>query len=109
MKAIDQLDDLPGAELVVPGLADLKAGRETAEAMLVAAGATKLRILGIALEGELPVMPEHRLYEILAAEFGNNAHSRYNAYIGRLVSFFRALALIRPLESRGVTAHAETC
>jgi hypothetical protein len=35
--------------------------------------------------------PEHRLYLRLAAEGSDAAHSRYNAWIGRLVSFENAL------------------
>lgn len=31
----------------------------------------------------------HRLYGMLAHELGNGAHSRYNAIVRRLVSFFR--------------------
>jgi hypothetical protein len=34
--------------------------------------------------------PEHRLYECLAATESDSAHSRYNALIGRLVSFENA-------------------
>lgn len=91
---------------MIPGLVDLKAGRETVEAMLVAVGSMKLRDLGITVEGKIPEMPEHRLYEMFAAEFGNSAHSRYNAYCGRLVSFFRALTLFRRREAE-TTALAE--
>ena len=36
--------------------------------------------------------PEERLYQRLAAEYGNGAHSRYNALIRQLVSFQRAAA-----------------
>jgi hypothetical protein len=35
--------------------------------------------------------PEHRLYELLAREEPDSAHSRYNALIRRLVSLERAL------------------
>ena len=35
--------------------------------------------------------PEHKLYELLAAEDSDAAHSRYNALIRQLVSFERAL------------------
>ena len=71
------------------GLADLRAGRETAAALLVAIGAPRLGSLGI----EVPMLrtPEHRLYDLLAREESDSAHSRYNALIRRLVSFERAL------------------
>jgi hypothetical protein len=35
--------------------------------------------------------PEHRLYDFLARDEPDAAHSRYNALIRRLVSFERAL------------------
>jgi hypothetical protein len=38
--------------------------------------------------------PEHRLYLRLAAESSDSAHSRYNAWIGRLVSFENALECV---------------
>ncbi len=40
-------DGLPGRELIVAGLDDLRAGRDTVEAMLVATGAPRLRACGI--------------------------------------------------------------
>ena len=81
--------ELPGADLVRKGLDDLRAGRETAAALLVAVGAPRLRRLGI----DVPSVeaPEHRLYDLLAREESDSAHSRYNALIRRLVSFERAL------------------
>ncbi len=37
----------------------------------------------------MPDSPEHRLYELLAVNESDSAHSRYNALIRRLVSFER--------------------
>jgi len=81
---------LPGHELIETGLADLHAGRETIEALLVAIGAPRLRRIGLDLPQELPEQPEHRLYELLEQSSSDLAHSRYNALIRRLVSFERA-------------------
>ena len=81
---------LPGAELIEAGLVDLREHRETAAALLVAIGAPRLRRLGIELPNSLPENPEHRLYELLAKAEPDSAHSRYNAFIRRLVSFERA-------------------
>jgi hypothetical protein len=81
--------ELPGQDLVDAGLRDLERGIESAEALLVSIGAPRLERLGI----ELPVKmddPETRLYQLLAAEDSDSAHSRYNALIRRLVSFERA-------------------
>lgn len=97
MHPAEHFEDLPGAELVVPGLSDLAAGRKTPEAMLVAAGSARLRDSGVEVRGEIPEQPEHELYRLLAEELGNAAHSRYNAMIGRLVSFNRALDRSRSL------------
>jgi len=81
---------LPGEDLVSEGIKDLTMGRETIPALLVAIGAPRLRSIGI----ELPIFyityPEHRLYDLLAADDSDSAHSRYNALIRRLVSFERA-------------------
>jgi hypothetical protein len=89
---------LPGADLVREGLEDLRAGRETAAALLVAIGGPRLRRLGI----DAPVLdsPEHRLYDLLAREHPDSAHSRYNALIRRLVSFERALECERERAER---------
>ena len=83
-------DALPGADLIEAGLADLRERRETAAALLVAIGAPRLRRLGIDLPPALPKNPEHRLYELLARDDSDSAHSRYNALIRRLVSYERA-------------------
>ncbi|HXD34527.1 MAG TPA: hypothetical protein VN643_25635 [Pyrinomonadaceae bacterium] len=81
---------LPGNDLIETGLKDLQAGLETVEALLVAIGAPRLRRIGLDLPEKLPSEPEHRLYELLALEGPDSAHSRYNALIRRLVSFERA-------------------
>jgi len=81
---------LPGNDLIETGLKDLQAGLETVEALLVAIGAPRLRRIGLDLPEKLPSEPEHRLYELLALEGSDSAHSRYNALIRRLVSFERA-------------------
>ena len=80
---------LPGADLVEKGVTDLRAGRETIESLLVSIGAGRLRAAGIDVP-EGPPQPDHRLYQLLAQLFGDDAHGRYNALIRRLVSFERA-------------------
>ena len=81
---------LPGEELVQQGVADLARGLETIPGLLVAIGAPRLRRLGVSLPDVLPEVPEHRLYALLSVTEGDNAHSRYNALIRRLVSFEQA-------------------
>ena len=84
-----KLTSLPGHELVLKGLDDLAGGVESDEALLVSIGAPRLRQAGIEVPEPL-TEPEHRLYERLAAEDSDAAHSRYNALVRRLVSFERA-------------------
>jgi len=84
------IDALPAAELIQQGLDDLRAGVESVEALLVQIGAPRLRDLGIEVPDSPTGRPEHRLYEILAREDPDSAHSRYNALVRRLVSFERA-------------------
>lgn len=83
-------DALPGADLVRQGLADLSRGIESIPALLVAIGAPRLRRAGIDVPNVPFPSPEHRLYDRLAGEDPDGAHSRYNALIRRLVSFERA-------------------
>lgn len=81
---------LPGEDLIEAGVQDLRAGRETIAALLVAIGSPRLRRLGLELPSLLPQEPEHRLYNLLAQDDQDSAHSRYNAFIRRLVSYERA-------------------
>lgn len=86
---------LPANELISTGIQDLQNERETIAALLVAIGAPKLRSLGLNLPRTLPSNPEHRLYDLLALDGSNSAHSRYNALIRKLVSFQRAMECVR--------------
>jgi hypothetical protein len=80
---------LPGADLVSKGISDLERGVESREALLVSIGAARLHALGFDVARPI-ASPEHRLYELLAADDPDAAHSRYNALVRRLVSFERA-------------------
>lgn len=94
MKVLADLGSLPGARLVQSGVADLEAGHESAEALLVSIGAPRLRSAGIELPAPIAA-PEHKLYRLLATEKGDAAHSAYNALVRQLVSFERAAACAR--------------
>jgi hypothetical protein len=87
--ALERFASLPGADLVERGLVDLERGVESFEALLVSIGAHRLTAVGLEPPATI-ASPEHRLYELLAAEDSDSAHSRYNALIRRLVSFERA-------------------
>ena len=89
------MDRLPGNDLIVSGVEDLRNQRQTIAALLVAIGAPKLRSLGLEVPDNLPTAPEHRLYDLLSDSDPDSAHSRYNALIRRLVSFERAMPCVR--------------
>jgi hypothetical protein len=81
---------LPGHELVRAGLEDLAGGRETEAALVVAMAAPRLRRVGVNVpSGAGASSPSHRLYDLLSRS-GAGAHGRYNALVGRIVSFARA-------------------
>jgi len=90
MTGID-FSSLPGGELVLQGLEDLAAGRDSEAALLVLIGAPRLRRLGLEIPEGSAAVPEHQLYRLLLGRDSDSAHSRYNALIRRLVSFERAL------------------
>ena len=85
-----RLKQLPGAEIVLAGIADVAAGRETVNAFAVRSAATRLSRIGLG-----PVVPAarrdapaaHELYKRLSDELGDGAHSRYNAMLARVASF----------------------
>lgn len=82
------LKSLPGAEIVLPGLADLETGRESVNASAVQAAAARLRRAGLdapSAAGDVPAA--HSLYRQLSDELGDAAHSRYNAILARVASF----------------------
>jgi len=88
-----ELGQLPGSELILAGIDDLRHGRLTSAALLVTIGADRLRTAGLDVPMAAPhgEPPEHQLHELLAADDPDAAHGRYNALIRRLVSFERAL------------------
>lgn len=86
-------DSIPGEELVAAGVEALGRGERGVEALLVAVGAPRLRALGIPVPdaGRLPRHPELALYHAIGRRHPDDAHSRYNALIRRLVSFEREI------------------
>ena len=88
------LDDLPGAELILPGLRDLHNGKSnTIGALLVAIAATRLTQAGLDIpKNHLAPEPELTLYAHLQDE-REDAYPYYNALLNRLNSFCNALEL----------------
>ncbi len=76
--------------MIHKGIEDLADGKESLYALLVSIGAPRLRRAGLRIPPAVPDA-DHKLYLQLAREFGDDAHSRYNAMIRRLVSFERTL------------------
>lgn len=85
-----ELDKLPGAEIVLPGIKDLEAGRDTIDALAVSAAAAKLGVSDLVDDTDAEEPAAHRLYQRLSSELGDAAHSRYNAILSRVASFARA-------------------
>jgi hypothetical protein len=88
------LNELPGAELILPGLDDLHRGEmNTVGALLVAIAATRLTKAGLDVPlAHLAVEPELTLYARLQDE-RDDAYPYYNALLNRLNSFCNALEL----------------
>lgn len=92
-------DSLPGPELVATGLADLAAGHETIEGLLVLQASDRLRRLGDHVPAITIDRPEARMYALIEQDVGpRRAHGRYNVLRRRLVSLIRSAAVtgIRP-------------
>jgi hypothetical protein len=88
------LNELPGAELILPGLNDLHNGEtHTVGALLVAIAATRLTEAGLDVPKEhLAPEPELTLYACLQGE-RDDSYLYYNALLNRLNSFCNALEL----------------
>ena len=92
------MTSLPASDLIETGIRDLRERRETIASLLVSIGAPKLRSLGLDVpdtSSSPGSTPEHRLYDLLAADNPDAAHSKYNALIRKLVSFERAITCVR--------------
>ncbi|MBE9061665.1 hypothetical protein [cf. Phormidesmis sp. LEGE 11477] len=86
---------LPGAELILPGLEDLRNNRnDTVGALLIAIARTRLTNAGLPIpQTTLASEPELTLYAKLKAE-RSDAYPYYNALLASLVSFCNALELV---------------
>lgn len=86
----------PGGDLIEKGLTDLAASEETVESLLVSIGAPRLRLAGVPVPQQTFSNPERCLYDRLALDDPDAAHSRYNALVRRLVSFESTLECVGP-------------
>jgi len=85
-----EYEALPGGEFILQGIEDLRLAKESVPALLVLIGAPRLRRIGLPIPESSLIGAERRLYELLAEENPDSAHSRYNALVRTLVSFERA-------------------
>ena len=90
---------LPGGHLLIEGLADIAAGRESAASLLVRVGAPRFRAHGYSVPVESPTKSttyEEQLYLLLASEHGRSrGYELYNSLIRQLVSLQNALDALR--------------
>jgi len=102
------LDELPGAELVLPGLNDIYNGEtHTIGALLVAIAATRLSTAGLTIPNDnLAPEPELTLYNQLEPE-RDDAYPYYNALLACLNSFCDALELRDSLENKIPVLHKD--
>lgn len=102
------LNELPGAEFVLPGLEALHRGETTIESLLIAIAATRLTQAGITIPIEhLTPDPELTLYAHLEAE-RDDAYLYYNALLDRLDSFCNALELSHEFKETSAIAYNTT-
>ncbi|MGH2729274.1 MAG: hypothetical protein ACRDJI_01555 [Actinomycetota bacterium] len=81
--------EFPGADVVAAGIADLERGVESIPALLVSIGYARLRKCGLQIPAPIHA-PEKQLYLLLAERDPRRAHSEYNSWLRRLISFERA-------------------
>lgn len=90
-----ELNELPGAELILPGLDDLLEGKNnTIGSLLIAIASVRLTQAGLEIpEVPLAKEPELALYDYLQNERFSDAYPYYNALLDSLNSFCAALEL----------------
>jgi hypothetical protein len=87
-----ELNELPGSELILPGLEDLRHGRNnTIGSLLISIASIRLTAAGLEIPKEcLASEPELVLYAHLQTE-RDDAYAYYNALLDSLNSFCSAL------------------
>jgi hypothetical protein len=91
-----ELNELPGSELILPGLEDLHHGRNnTIGSLLISIASIRLTEAGLDIpQQSLVSEPELALYAYLQNE-RDDAYPYYNALLNSLNSFCAALELLR--------------
>ena len=86
---------LPGGRAIDTGLADLAAGKESIESLVVSLAAPRLKREGVPLPRDLLPNAEARLFRLLEQTGGDLAHARYLAWLRQTASFADACAQVR--------------
>jgi hypothetical protein len=89
-----ELNELPGSELILPGIEDLAQGKNnTIGALLISIASIRLTQAGLEIP-QVPLVaePELILYDHLKSD-RDDAYSYYNALLNSLNSFCNALEL----------------
>lgn len=91
-----ELESLPGGDLVIKGLEDLRKSVISEEALLVLIAGPRLAGLGIEVPEPRNAAPpyEHALYSLIERRCPQGAHATYNALIRRIVSFAQAYSQV---------------
>jgi hypothetical protein len=99
-----ELNELPGSELILPGLEDLHDGRNmTIGALLIAIASIRLAQAGLEIPNQpLAPDPELTLYAQLQGD-REDAYADYNALLNSLNSFCNALELKFKIDQSIVT------
>jgi len=89
----DDLTSLPGADLVLAGLKELREGEPGECGLLVLIAFSRLVRLGLEVpaRNDLERPLEHLLYARLEITHASDAYSRYNSLLRSMASFARAL------------------
>ncbi len=95
------LNELPGSELILPGLEDLRCGNnQTIGALLISIASIRLAEAGLEIPKQpLASEPELTLYDYLATN-REDAYNYYNALLSSLNSFCNALELKARYQSK---------
>ena len=90
IELVQDVTRLPGGDIFVEGVEDLRRGGTTEASLLVSLARTRLVQAGLTVPPGHSGRPAHELYDMLAARHGDDAHGRYNALLRRIASFARA-------------------
>ena len=99
-----EMSNLPGADIILPGVEDLRKGNnKTHGALLIAVASSRLTNAGLVFpKDNLAPDPELTLYAILE-EQRNDAYPYYNALLDSLSSFCLALEALKRQTQRQQT------